>query len=129
MSRIVTPTMIEQSFLKEGIELPTISAFLAYHKKYPQIWEHFSKFALEKLTKGQKVGCRTVMERVRWEVNDVRKSDGFKCNNDWTPYYGRVFLMFYPQYSQVFKLRKATGIRRLRSRRGEQREFNLRTAA
>lgn len=129
MTRTITETQIEQSLLSEGIDLNTVAAFLRYHEKYPQIWVWFSRFALEKLSKGKKIGCRTVMERVRWECDDYTKADGFKINNDWTPYYGRVFLIFYPQYSAVFKLRKARGLKRLRSRTGEQKTLKFMRAA
>jgi len=133
MTRTLSTAQIEQALLREGIDMCTVAAFLEYHKKYPRIWCYFALYAKEILEAGGKVGCRCVMERVRWEITrenlKVAKKEHFKVDNVWTPYYGRVFLMFFPKYAQVFRLRKARGVRRFASRRGEQKVLKFKRAA
>ena len=79
----------------------TREKFLAFHKEYPEVWWYFNKFATFALNRGHtRFSARAVMERVRWEtlagetplVDDPRYKSTFKINNNFVPYYARLFM-------------------------------------
>lgn len=82
--------------------------FLNFHKENPDVYDHFKKFTFEKIRFGYKhYSSRAVIHRVRWETDagDPEKVDGFKINNNHSPYYARMFMWEYPQFAGFFRNR------------------------
>jgi hypothetical protein len=82
-------------------------AAASFHAEYPEVWELFVRFTLEKIRQGFKhYGAKAVMERVRWEsdygANGIVK---FKVNDHYTAFYARRFTRVYPQYVGFFRNR------------------------
>lgn len=82
------------------------SDFIEWHKKNPDVWHYFEKFAMELIDLGVKeCGSITILGRVRYEY--MRKiHEEYKVNNNYAPMYSRVFVQKYPQHSTFFKFRE-----------------------
>jgi hypothetical protein len=81
--------------------------FTAFHKKYPQVYLLFEKFALQLIKAGKiKLGSKMIIERIRWEIaTGSQDDDGFKINNNFTAYYSREFAKKHPEYEEYFDFR------------------------
>ncbi len=84
------------------------AAFEEFHQSNPKIWDLFCKFCLEAANAGRKrLGAKAVMERLRWETFIAKDSkEEVKINNSYTAYYARKFVMAYPEYDELFTMRK-----------------------
>lgn len=86
----------------------TESRFREYHEANPEVYAWFKKFAFQKIRNGAKhVGAKAIFERIRFDSPVMATGDPFKINNIFTPYYARLFMRDYPQYSGIFETRKA----------------------
>ena len=86
-----------------------VERFTVFHRENPQIWQLFKKFALQAAESRTHYSARTIIHRVRWHVDvDTVDTDGLgvKINNDFSPYYARMFELAYPQYAGLFERRK-----------------------
>lgn len=92
---------LEQEFGPDRAE-----EFIAYHKSNPEIWKLYEEFALEAVTSSSLFGSMAVINRIRWEETITRRNSGFKVNNNFAPFYARIFIMKYPQYSDKIELRE-----------------------
>ena len=82
-------------------------SFIAYHEKYPQVYAQFKKLALQTISKGfKRFSARGVFQVMRWMHGGQLKEDGFKYNNNYTPYYVRLFEQEHPQHKDFFEKRK-----------------------
>lgn len=76
-----------------------------YDTENPEVWKQFVKFAMQLINAGYKrIGSKMIFERIRWETA-VSGNDGFKINNNYTPYYSRKFEKEFPQYEGMFAKR------------------------
>jgi len=68
------------------------SRFEEYHKKNPQVFDLFEKFAKKIRIVGYKnFGAKAIMERVRWEmIVSTTDNEPFKINNNYTSRYVRL---------------------------------------
>jgi len=86
-----------------------VERFAAFHQANPQIWHLFKKFAIQAANSREHYSARTIIHRVRWHV-DVETKDtdglGIKINNDFSPYYARMFELAYPENTGLFERRK-----------------------
>ncbi len=81
--------------------------FKKFHAENPHIWEMFVKYTKDLTDAGlQHYSARGVMHRVRWEAGIKSSSDPFKINNDFTPYYARLFMREFPKHDGFFKTRE-----------------------
>lgn len=95
---------LSQVFDDFGLEAN--SKFMAFHKKYPEIYEMFKKITFEAMKKGFKnYGAKGIVELIRWRTKGEVKSDGYKINNNYTSYYVRLFEHEHPQYIGFFRKR------------------------
>ena len=93
------------------IDPATRSAFLTAHKESPEVWRYFEKFALEAIASGREhYGAKGIMERVRWHT-EIEHGVDFKCNNNFTAYYARIFAAKYPEHAGFFEFREIRGLR------------------
>ncbi len=70
-----------------------------FHRANPDVFAHFLRYAREATAAGRgRMGARAIGERIRWYVAvETRSADGFKVNNDFWPYYGRLAMLLYPE--------------------------------
>lgn len=78
--------------------------FVEFHKANPEVWRLFKRFAFETISRGfQHYSSYAVFERIRWHVNiETRTFDGLKLNNDFRPYYSRLFEVAHPEHNGFF---------------------------
>lgn len=81
--------------------------FDKYHRENPAIFQMFSRFAFEAIGKGRKhIGANAIIERMRWETM-IEGNDDFKVNNNYAPFYARLFMRVNPEHSGIFEIRKS----------------------
>jgi len=79
--------------------------FVQYHIDNPEVWEMFREFTWVAMYKGCKhLGAKMVIERIRWETA-VEGNDQFKVNNNYAPYYARMFMDEFPDHDGFFRTR------------------------
>lgn len=77
-----------------------------FHMLNPEVWVFFKRFAWEKIKQGhQHYSADAVLHRVRWELGLADGGREYKLNNNWTPYYARMFHAEFPNKSGFFRLR------------------------
>ena len=87
-------------FIEEGAV-----KFVEYHIENPGIWEAFKTKTLETIEKGfQHYGAKGIFEIIRWQTG-TSGNDGFKVNNNYTPFYARLFEMEFPKHKGFFQKR------------------------
>lgn len=101
---------VRRGLLLQGTPERTVEEFIQHYAANPLIWKCFEKFTIEAIVKGKKIGAKAIMERVRWEA-EVEKGEDWKCNNNWTAYYARVFAMKYPEHADFFEFRAVEGLK------------------
>ena len=81
-----------------------------YHKEHPEVWENFVRFTLEKVKAGYKhYSAMGVWQRMRWELSVGADGESeFKINNNYVPFYARLFHRAFPQYAGFFRTRHQT---------------------
>lgn len=83
--------------------------FLKFHKTNPHIFALFQREVFKAINAGKnKLSARTIIEFIRWnffiEIED--NSDIiYKINNNYIPYYARMFMKNHPEYEEIFELR------------------------
>lgn len=82
--------------------------FEEWHDANPHVWRLFVRFAAEAIAVGRsRFSARTIIHRIRWYTNiELQAVDEYKINNNWSPYYARIFISIYPQYGWIFELRE-----------------------
>jgi len=99
--------------MKEQPELPfnedAPSWFKEYHKKHPQVYRGFVNYSMRAIDRGFKTySAKAVFEILRFETGiNASYPDGFKIDNRATPFYARMFMKEFPQYSEFFRTRKS----------------------
>jgi hypothetical protein len=84
-----------------------LTAFENFHKKNPDVWRLFKKFALQVVSTDRKYySAKAIFERIRWHVEIENRGDEVKLNNNFTAYYARLFHLAYPEYDGFFRNRK-----------------------
>lgn len=82
--------------------------FQQYHQQNPQVYEKFAEFTFDAIRAGRKYfGAKMIIERIRW-YSLVEANDGYKVNNNYAPYYARMFEAKHPQYTGFFRKRRLT---------------------
>lgn len=94
--------------LFSAIESPELKRFSEYHTNNPEIYRFFRRYALKSIEKGHKrLSAEFIFNIIRWET-PIRAGDkDFKINNDFKPFYSRMFLNEFPQYRDFFETRRS----------------------
>lgn len=83
-----------------------------FHKANPRVYELFKTIAFKAIEKGKKkMSATLVVNVIRWEhflTTTDQDNGGFKINNNFVPYYSRLFMRDFPKYDGIFSLRKLT---------------------
>jgi len=82
-------------FVKEG---DMWKRFQEFHKVYPEVYENFKERIQTKFNTKKKISSYIVRE-------NIRMSEDVKIDNNFAPYYLRVFIEEYPQFKRFFRLR------------------------
>ena len=78
-------------------------AFEAFDAANPQIWRLFERFAIEVIESGRtRFSARAIFHRIRWSVMIETKGDDFKINNNFSPFYSRMWAKHHPEYATLF---------------------------
>lgn len=81
--------------------------FSEFHRNNPMVWDLFCQFADEARTRHSRYSADAILHRVRWEVSmTVQTHDHVKINNDFGPYYARMYLALFDQAAGFFELRR-----------------------
>ena len=93
----------------------TRKRFEEYDQANPEIYELFKTFAFEMIFAGRRhYSARTVIHRIRWHTDlHARTNDGFKINNDYSPFYARKFESEFPQHMGFFAKRSSAADREM----------------
>ena len=81
--------------------------FLEFHKNHPEVWTLFEKYAQEAISSGlTHYSARAVVHRIRWYATvEMKSGEDFKINNNFSPYYGRLFMHRHPEHRGFFRVR------------------------
>ena len=81
--------------------------FEKFHSDHPHVYEILVKFAKEAKKSGKtKLGTKLLVERARWELMFLTKSeDSFKINNSYTSRYARLIMEQEGELEDFFNLR------------------------
>jgi hypothetical protein len=83
----------------------TLKNRIDYHKKNPQIYEMYKKFAFQAIkSKRPYYSSEMIINRVRWETMTKAES-GFKIANEMKAFYSRLFILEHPTFQNFFKQR------------------------
>lgn len=82
--------------------------FVAFHKGNPLIWAFFQTHTTAMRVVRRRYSAYSVMGHVRWNIDITTKGDDVKINNDFIPYYARMYMAKYPEASAFFELRHRT---------------------
>jgi len=82
-------------------------AFCSYHQSNPQIYNKYEELTLELIEKGVKhYGTMDMLGAIRW-TTAVSGTGQYKVNNNYAPYYARLFEKRNPQHTGFFRMRKS----------------------
>lgn len=105
-------TRWHNALIDAGVPSDTAKQFLDWHQQNPQVWAEFEKLALRLIQAGRKkFGAKAIVEVVRFNRTIATKTD-FKINNNYAPYYARIFVIKYPLHSDFFEQREIKGLKK-----------------
>lgn len=83
-------------------------AFQRFHAANPEVYDLFDKFAQEVRQAGHKrYSADAVFHRIRWYTDVETKDEApFKLNNNYTPYYARLWQKNNPNPPGFFRTRR-----------------------
>ena len=80
--------------------------FWDYHADNPRVYELIKSFTFKVIATGKKhFSIQGVIERVRWETSIETLGDDYKLNNNFGPYYARLFMDDFPEHAGFFRTR------------------------
>jgi hypothetical protein len=87
-----------------GYSLDKVDTFIAAHTESPDVWQAFEHITLTLIAIGKKAGAIDVLGRARWETH-IEGGREWKVNNNYAPYYARIFAAKYPEHKSFFEFR------------------------
>ena len=83
-----------------------VGEFKAFHQKNSEVYELFKTFTFRAINAGHnKLSSEMIINRIRWETSIDTTDVDYKINNDYKPFYSRMFMNEYPQYKNFFATR------------------------
>jgi len=80
--------------------------FQDFHAANPHIYELVKKYTLDVIGTGRKSFSMTsIFERIRWYTTIETSGEEFKINQNFIPYYSRMFMADHPQHDGFFSIR------------------------
>lgn len=83
-------------------------AWLTFHVAHPDVYEIFKKKTFELISAGKtNYSSDGVLTSIRWDYDTSSKAThrAPKLNNNFTPFYARLFMAQFPEYTGFFRLR------------------------
>lgn len=83
------------------------SKFCSYHEQNPHIYKEFERMTLLTIRekKFKNYSAKGIFELIRWHTGVEAFRDCFKVNNNYTPFYARMFEQRHPEYKDFFRKR------------------------
>jgi hypothetical protein len=80
--------------------------FWLFHQQNPKVYELFDRFALEAAKSNRsRFGVAAIFERMRWYTSVETKGEAYKLNDNYTAYYGRLWMRNNPEHEGLFSTR------------------------
>lgn len=83
--------------------------FRDFHSRNPQVYQMFKEVSNRLISRSvPHLSSKFIWEIVRYEVYmhvDRREWDKYKLNNNFTAYYGRMFVEEFPEFKKKFEFR------------------------
>jgi hypothetical protein len=88
--------------------------FVEWFPQNPHIWYHFENETFKIIDIGFKhYSARTILHFLRHHTAIEQKStDGFKLNNNYSPYLARLFALRFPYRAYIFEYRSTPKVRK-----------------
>lgn len=100
----------ELELMRYGVPRETAKIFIEYHTQNRKVWTEFERKTLDAISRREKVGAKYIIEQIRKE-SELPNDSGLKVNNNFAPYYARIFSIKYPQHEKYFLLKELHGLR------------------
>lgn len=82
---------------------PIESNFKKFHTDNPEIYKLFKEFTFTAISRGhKKLSSEMIINRIRWETNIMTNDKDYKINNNYKPFYSRMFMSDHPEYKEFF---------------------------
>jgi len=89
-----------------GLSREDINLFFRHMSEEPDEWPLVEEVLLRRCQRGElRVGGMGFVDDLRREGKKVRRGE-FLFNNNWSPYYARLFALKYPEFRDRFEFRK-----------------------
>ena len=83
-----------------------VNEFKCFHEKNPEVYEMFKRFTFQAINRGHKnLSSEMIVNRIRWETDVMTTDKDYKINNDYKPFYSRLFMAEHMQYENFFRKR------------------------
>ena len=87
---------------------PIESNFRKFHRENPIIYKLFKQFTVQAINRGhKKLSSEMIINRIRWETSIVSNDKDYKINNNYKPFYSRLFMNEHPDYKDFFYRRSS----------------------
>ena len=74
-----------------------VNEFKTFHSKNPEVYELFKTFTFRAINAGHiRLSSEMIINRIRWETSVETTDKDYKINNDYKPFYSRMFMNEYP---------------------------------
>lgn len=101
---MVSTLEAREMLLAAGYSPDKVETFIAAHTESPDVWQAFEHIALTLIAMGKKAGAIDILGRARWETH-IEGGREWKVNNNYAPYYARIFAAKYPEHRGFFEFR------------------------
>ena len=82
--------------------------FRVFHEANPEVYKMFERFTFDAIYRGhQRLSAEMIINRIRWETKIVTDNDDYKINNNYKPFYSRLFIAQNPHHKDFFRLRQS----------------------
>lgn len=80
-----------------------------FHQENPHVWRKFVELAFKLIDKGhERYSARAIFHVMRYHAAIAKTTDPhFLLNNNYTPYYVRLWRLRFPQHASLFATRTA----------------------
>ena len=83
-----------------------VNEFKTFNRNNPEVYELFKTFTFRAINAGHvRLSSEMIINRIRWETSVETTDKDYKINNDYKPFYSRMFMNEYPKYNNFFSTR------------------------
>ena len=97
---------MNRSHTQPNVFTDLVNEFKTFHSKNPEVYELFKTFTFRAINAGHvRLSSEMIINRIRWETSVETTDKDYKINNDYKPFYSRMFMNEYPKYNNFFATR------------------------